>query len=268
MTDDDMAWDGAPGAPQLLEDAGPWTWYLSETWQHAAAPELFAGPSRRPGDGFSSAEQVSQAHGPWIAYLAPLLHLTTFGLGWRIPELGLWRWLQMGMPTEDPVLSTIAARYRPADLELVTTWLSRSGGDLLRYAAFREDSSERQGPAELVRLAERTRTRPEYRALFEGGGDPLHLSMHLEWSAQGEKPRPLRARTVLRGEPVDYLLVGEQYRTLMAALHTGAAPPVTDGRSTRVGVICPPIGWLGNYRRSRATGRWFRGRHRWHELGS
>lgn len=36
----------------------------------------------------------------------------------------------------------------------------------------------------------------------------------------------------------------------------------------RMDVIVRPLGWLGTYRKSRVTGLWFRGRHRWHMLGN
>ena len=38
-------------------------------------------------------------------------------------------------------------------------------------------------------------------------------------------------------------------------------------RSWRVNVVVQPLGWLGEYRRSRVTGMWFTGKHRWHLLG-
>ena len=64
------------------------------------------------------------------------------------------------------------------------------------------------------------------------------------------------------------MLIGEQYRTLFHWLQAGAVPHTIDGRSTRVGLLCPPIGWLGTYRCSGDTGLWFRGRHRWRALGN
>jgi hypothetical protein len=42
---------------------------------------------------------------------------------------------------------------------------------------------------------------------------------------------------------------------------------ITPEPSWRVDVVCQPLGWLGTFRRSRRSGLWFTGRHRWHELG-
>ncbi|CAM3130077.1 hypothetical protein GCM10009763_28240 [Dermacoccus profundi] len=38
-------------------------------------------------------------------------------------------------------------------------------------------------------------------------------------------------------------------------------------RSWRVDVLIQPFGWMGTYRQSRVTGRWFTGPHRAHMLG-
>lgn len=44
-------------------------------------------------------------------------------------------------------------------------------------------------------------------------------------------------------------------------------PHRPDGRSWRVHVTVKPLGYLGMFRRSRQTGRWFAGRHAHHLLG-
>ena len=36
----------------------------------------------------------------------------------------------------------------------------------------------------------------------------------------------------------------------------------------RMDEVVRPLGWLGTYRKSRVTGLWFRGWHRWHMLGN
>lgn len=167
------------------------------------------------------------------------------------------------------MLRTIAARYGLKDVELFTTWLSGSGGPQLRQGVFGEGWSGRQSlPPELARLAETTRTTPEYQSMFGSDGDPFHLTMHLALYQGGVKPQRRKTKVVLGGEPVHYLLIGEQYRTLFDALREGLVPSETAERSSKVGVVCPPVGWLGNYRRSRDTGLWFRGQHRWHSLGN
>jgi hypothetical protein len=44
-------------------------------------------------------------------------------------------------------------------------------------------------------------------------------------------------------------------------------PARTDGRCWQIDVTVRRLGWLGTYRQSQPTRRWFTGRHRWHQLG-
>ena len=268
MTSPHLSWDGPLAARRVFQDVGPWTWYLPEAWQQAAAPELSHHQHRRPLPEPESPSELLAAHGPWIAYWAPLLHLTTFGLGWTTPDIGLWKWGELGRPTEDSVLATIAQRYGN-DVELMTAWLCEVGPHL-RHSAF-EDQTWRSVkiPAKLASRNLEVKRLPFYQAVFTGGGDPQHLVAHIrEYEAGHEKPTALPVSISLGGEAVDYLLIGEEYRTLLSALHSGIVPAATHGRSARVALMCPSVGWLGTYRKSRTTGLWFRGRHRWHLLGN
>ena len=267
----DLEWNGAAGAPRVLRDAGPWTWFISEAWQQAAAPDLYMPAARRPSDDPTQNPAATPEHATWIAYWSPLLHLTTFALGWATPGLGLWKWQQMGSPTTDPVLATLAQRYGQDDIQLIRAWLGSAPGGQRRISAFEDPlSTPVPTPVDLKREDEAVRARPSYQALFEGGSDPLHLTGHLAPPRDPEDAKPVarKVETTLGGEPVHYLLIGEYYPSLFWALHDGAVPSTTAGRSTRVGLLCPAIGWLGNYRKSRATGLWFRGRHRWHTMGN
>ena len=44
--------------------------------------------------------------------------------------------------------------------------------------------------------------------------------------------------------------------------------PDAGHRSWHVDVLCRPVGWLGTYRRSRQSGVWFSGPHRYHQVGN
>jgi hypothetical protein len=254
---------------EVLQDRGPWAWYLTESWQQAASPKLYSGPTRQPD---SSGDQKNPVLDPLynrVAYWTPLLHLTSFGLGWTKPELGLWKWKQQGKPRTDPVLATVADRYGK-DIDLMFAWLAVSGAEGLRQTLYADRShSAVRMTNEMKIFIKQVRDSKEFAKRFGLAGDPLHLIPHLEFfSADSERPIASRVSTRVSGEQVDYVLIGDHYRSLFRSLHENVIPPMTGGRSTRVAVICPPIGWLGNYRRSRVTGLWFRGRHRWHELGN
>ena len=46
-----------------------------------------------------------------------------------------------------------------------------------------------------------------------------------------------------------------------------ALPPLARGRSWRIPVTIAPIGYVGEFRKSRVTGRWLTGKHTAHVLG-
>lgn len=58
---------------------------------------------------------------------------------------------------------------------------------------------------------------------------------------------------------------GGWYRVLTAV--GDLLPPLADGRSWRIRLTIAPIGFVGEFRKSRDSGRWFTGRHRAHALG-
>jgi hypothetical protein len=98
-----------------------------------------------------------------------------------------------------------------------------------------------------------------------GGSDMLHLSRHLV-AADGASTsrmfieREEERKAVVVVEPLVGWYVG--------LARAGATLPEIGEHSWYVDVICPPVGWLGTYRRSRRTGLWFAGKHSVHELGN
>jgi hypothetical protein len=116
------------------------------------------------------------------------------------------------------------------------------------------------------------RARPEWRQTWCGGTDPMHLIDHaltpvLDHVAPAARLVVGAAPTTT--SPGHAVLLLEGYLGWYRTLHVrGTDLPTTPGcRSWHVDVVCKPLGWLGTYRRSWVTGRWFAGRHRWHEFG-
>lgn len=252
----------------IFNDHGPWTRYLAEAWQQTSVPE-HAIASRRPQAGPDGHIDVFER----AAYWAPLLHLSSYALGWTRPEIGFWRWEKMGRPREDPILATIDSRYGQ-DLEMMYAWLAWSGANRLRSDFFGlepEINNARGLPSGLETISRRMHEGPWDRfnkGHFAGSGDPLHLVDHLELQRHSNvEPTLQEVDLQVDGETTDYVLIGHQVPSLFRFLDCGV-PRVTNGRSTRVGLLCPPIGWLGIYRNSRETDLWFRGKHRWHTLGN
>jgi hypothetical protein len=107
------------------------------------------------------------------------------------------------------------------------------------------------------------------------GGDSLHLRDvldHLLGSVvpdEGEHPATRLVHDSPTGPHREASLLLDRYAGWYGALtRLGVRlPNRTDGQSWRVHVTVAPLGYLGTYRQSRMTGRWFAGRHRWHVLG-
>jgi hypothetical protein len=120
--------------------------------------------------------------------------------------------------------------------------------------------------------------------------EPLHTSpwgMHLEhgdhigapsgwdWAGYGVagEPRELDGAARLVGaDPATRrgVFVSDFVGGWYAALAKLAAdlPHLPDSRNWRIDVYVKSIGFLGEYRRSRATGLWFAGQHRHHTVGN
>jgi hypothetical protein len=104
-------------------------------------------------------------------------------------------------------------------------------------------------------------------------GDQLHLGHVLDhllgpgWDDQEISGRLLHDSHT--GSQREASLILDRYCGWYAALSRmgSGLPQRPDGRSWLVHVTVKPVGFLGTYRRSRKTGRWFAGRHEHHMLG-
>lgn len=247
----------------VVGDSGPWTWLLAEAWQQAANPDLFAGPRRSPAVPY----QGSAGHLDMIAYWAPFVSLMHHGLGWRRPDLGLWRWRHDGQSYNDPVLRTLEARYG-TDLDLMLAWLT-SEGSYLNNSKWAGAEESPKIPLEMKRHCDAVRSSKAYLGSFGPDHDGHHLGYHVQPVIDpGQVSVVAATGTTITGSSVDLVLIAEQFHDAFAALRNGSVTTQTSGRSTRVALIWPSGGWLGTYRCSRKTGIWFRGRHAVHELGN
>ena len=116
---------------------------------------------------------------------------------------------------------------------------------------------------------ERVRREAEWRRTWGGGWDPMHLTGHV--LAPLQRPEKQAFASAVRadadGAPRAVLL-SDTYTGWYGALQHWDGPTRIAGRGLRVDVVCTPVGWLGQFRRSEVTGRWFRGRHSTHMLGN
>lgn len=247
----------------VFGDSGPWTWLLAEAWQQAASPETFAGPLRRP----AVPHQDAAGHYDTVAYWAPLVSLMHHGLGWRRPDLGLWRWRHEGQPFDDPILRTLDKRYG-TDLDLMLAWLT-SGGSYLSHIPGSGELPALEIPLEMKRHCDMVRSSEAYAGSFGQDSDGHHLGFHVQPVERPEQGSVVPAAgAMIAGSAIDVIVAADRFHDAFFTLRDGGIAAQTSGRSTRVALFWPSGGWLGNYRRSRKTGLWFRGRHAVHELGN
>ncbi|MGY1653418.1 hypothetical protein [Geodermatophilus sp. SYSU D01119] len=206
-----------------------------------------------------------------VAFWSPLTMLTFGILGWVRPDVGIQRWVTAGRPTDSSAL-TVLDRWWGDDALALTAWAQRSGslGGYAQEIARRTATDVGGRPT-----TPPVRLRPEWEAVFTGGADPLHLGHVLGHLLAGplfdESPEPAGSlmHHEATGDEREASFVLDVFSGWYAALARRGAqlPARPDGRSWRVHVTVKPLGYLGAYRRSRVTGRWFTGRHTHHMFG-
>ena len=268
---DNVGWgseqDQRPFSAAASGEDGPWARWIPNAWQAVADPDgrhsAPALPMRMGGPGHG---RVLNEHAELLAWWGPFTHLLWFGLGWPQPHLGLKRWLADGSPETDPMLALVARWWGPQVNEFVK-WGSLSSS----YRFMVESVSSRAGvkspPVEQIRGQDTLFGEVEQPLWF--GVDEMHLQVHLspiDEPSRGSRAELIRQR-VIAGQPPRAVLLVDHYQGWYWQLCRWKLPMNRDGRSWRVDVVCEPLGWLGQYRKSRQSGRWFRGQHRWHQLG-
>ena len=234
------------------------------------------------------------------------INLMKYSLGWRSPAHGVAKWVDEGLPTDDPRLELIAhllGRGLHEKAINLATFLFRQGGwayteyghggILDTYGstwvdrdfgipAWVDREFARRGCGD-DRSDSEVEEAPDYLPASSGGWDNMHLSGH-SWApiihTAIEQSAPMRTSHDVAKLPVQFhssidgalghaTLVTHQYAGWYDELvqRGNSLPPLKSGRSWRIEVICSPIGWLGTFRKSRETGLWFSGKHSMHVWG-
>lgn len=265
MSDD--PWDKGPISADLIGDIGPWTWALPTLVRALNDP---AGPWEPPRPPWVANDRTERASPDPLAisYWAPLMTLTYGVLGWAQPDLGVLRWVNAGRPTDTPELMVLDRWWGEHALAL-TAW-AQGEGEIVQYNSLL--AQHMGAPITTAKYTEPVRPRAEWEPFLAGGGDSLHLR-HVFNHLLGVDLDTSDHRHLLHDPPTgsqrEASLLLDTYSGWYAALSVlGARLPSRPGdRSWRVHVTVKPVGYLGVYRRSRDTGRWFSGRHKHHLLG-
>lgn len=214
-------------------------------------------------------------------YWTSLGILLVYSFGWGFPGLGLKRWVDEGMPNEDPRLALIKQVWvGDGQFDAFCTWLWQEHpyhADFRQYLLQGKEVSHENIPKFgdlasadwLRRVADRFPY--PFPNPFTGGGDPLHLSYHMYAHAEEDRSYPDRQyRLVVApdGKTADLFVTSMRgWHAVLSRVGDTLVHP-EKGRSVRVSVHCPHVGTLGEFRRSRETGIWFSGPHSLHMLGN
>lgn len=263
-----------PASPTATGGDVPYSLALRSLHQAVADPDGSMSPpfvDSVPGEYGSHVdlEKQSSLHnfGLRASYWTALLTLTWGCLGWVRPDLAAHRWLAAGQPApEDQTGLIILKRWWGENVEMLIEW-SGAGGNVPFASEVVNDSVGGRRTRDWQAAAPREHRWP---GITSGGSDSLHLTWHagqLLCDPEDRDDGLLVAQPTEGGRSAALILdkYSGWYRKLAEA---GAKLPArSDGRHWRVDVVVRPLGWLGAFRRSDVTGRWFTGQHRWHLLG-
>lgn len=268
--------------PEIWELTGgqhEWNWAIGLPYRSLAAPWTGAVMPAAPGVGDDMFD--------YLGYWACLQSFLLFSFGWTRHDRGLMWWYDAGKPTDDPRLELIArtwerdgmlARYLdwwmdrerwPLSGPPVEEWQPLLGEWLLRPYDSTSITLDREWEA---RLSEARR----HGSLDGSACNPAGMHMDEGWHVGS----PARGRE--KGSKFDAHLfaVDANKRTatyvsnIVVGWYRGLAelaselPPVQEDRSWHIDVYVKPIGFMGTYRRSRETGLWFSGQHKYHAVGN
>ena len=199
----------------------------------------------------------------YLAYWHGLHHLLVARLGWRDPGLGLRAWHNAGRPTGDPTLAFIAAVWgRDRTLDAYIAWAT------LRHDIFTEEAPQRHDPSDAwIQWARRVEERPGLE-LLTGGSNPPHFGPVSDSTDPIRDPGHTAVLTIADEERRRAIYVtGDAGFSDDLRQRWGELPDVAPN-NWRVEVFNRQLGYLGEYRRSRTTGRLHVGTHSVHMLGN
>lgn len=269
-----MRWDRSTKLAAELGESGPWVWYLKDAWHACASDAPEAHLHQRPSVGTNDWRAKA------IAFWTPMFHPLVFGLGWTRPDLGLARWRDVGFAPLDPVLVAALRWWRKDGIESLLAWAAITDVFIKQSAELTRLAGVTAAPREhLPDTREWTarRAEPDWQETWGGGGDPFHLWHHAILPLGGPVAPPDRGQHlgvpasapkhhVNPASPSEQVLLLDTYprwyEYLLAEVADSSASEVA------IDVVCKPVGWLGTYRISPATGLWHRGDEFVHMLGN
>ncbi|MGO4245664.1 hypothetical protein AB4Y87_00495 [Paenarthrobacter sp. RAF54_2] len=253
-----LNWHPAPQAG--IQDHAPWVAGLAQLHGCLAGWDAaWTLPPRPP---------LTADVGPRCAYFAPLALLMFGCLSWMNPALGIARWINSGMPTEDPALRLIKRHWGKWALapaighDTCSFWTYGAGREISLGLTKNQTNLE-----ETVKAGRAYLSSSEYgRRQLEFAGQ-LHMQTHIQWQLLGDGNVD-QNYTVLKNERHAVILLGK-YSGWWSILQIEGDRLQRErpDEDLKVKVVSPGVGLLGEFRRSPVTERWHVATHEAHLLG-
>jgi hypothetical protein len=208
------------------------------------------------------------------AYWGSLLYLLIYSFGWSSPAHGIAWWVRAGRPTDDPrfaLMEQVWVRDGQFDWFCAWLWQTQPRFDPASWSASHDELLRGQSDAWfqwMLNEIQHSRTSAPYGGY--PGSDPLHLAAHLGRGFEHDFAQGSTSLTLDASGGTNGVLLAEHLMAWPTHLRDSSllADGHPSGRSWRIDVVVKTVGWLGTYRRSLDTGRWFTGPHRYHEVGN
>lgn len=227
------------------------------------------------------AEPAGRGDGPhYLRYWFTLAVFLLGHLGWKSPDVGLARWINGGMRGDNSMLSVVKDAW---GIDAAALILASRTGAVARAALLfgsrailteNAVSKAPLSPGTSALLAEKCLSDRRWSWVNSTESDPLHLEDHLvavlgrssdAWLPGSRFVMPAEE---VQGRHASLFLAGAQGWYGQLCVATEALPVRSDNRAWRVDVTSATLGYIGEFRRSTATGLWFVGRHSSHVLGN
>lgn len=193
-------------------------------------------------------------------------------LGWESTGHGLAWWYEAGKPEDDPCLKLVRNYWDDHyQLDYYAAWAWRDGAQPFDLDTMTTGEIARTSPyphedwwRDFKRRGQALRHDP-----FYGGSNPLHLGHSDDFGMEHvrqDDPQPiLHANSKDRRAVLIVSSLGHWRRNL---INMGGQLPKLQEHSWHVEVFDRQIGYLGLFRQSRVTGKWFMGKHSVHMVGA
>ena len=234
-----------------------WCWATALPFRALVTPSVGSPMPAAPREG----DDLFSTLGYWTA----LQGFLTYSFGWTRHDRGLRWWYDAGKPTDDPRLALIDAVWERDGLLLPYLEWVIDRHDMFQQQALAEwtDYDGARDELSLDWKRKLTAARATPGSVVSPYGKHLKLGSHAGGPAEPGYPGKLTMVGDLRG----VYTTDSQLGWYSGLVDSGKALPQS-ARSVRVDVFTRTAGYLGTFRRSRATGLWFAGRHRYHGVGN